>query len=42
MYLDFRFHYHATDSSQLYLTARILEVQGNQYVIEFIPALSRS
>ena len=40
MYPDFRFHYHVTDISQLYLPARIVDVQGDQYVIEFDPALS--
>lgn len=40
MYPDFRFHYHTTDNSQLYLPARIVDVQGDQYVIEFSPALS--
>lgn len=40
MYPDFRFHYHMTDNSQLYLPARIIDVQGDQYVIEFSPALS--
>ena len=40
MYPDFRFHYHVTKNSQLYLPARIVDVQGDQYVIEFNPALS--
>lgn len=40
MYPDFRFHYHVTDKSQLYLPARIVDVQGDQYVIEFSPELS--
>ena len=40
MYPDFRFHYHITDNSQLYLPARIVDVQGGHYVIEFSPALS--
>ena len=40
MYPDFRLHYHVTDKSQLYLPARIVDVQGDQYVIEFSPALS--
>ncbi|KAK4101832.1 hypothetical protein N658DRAFT_530591 [Parathielavia hyrcaniae] len=40
MYPDFRYHYHLTDNSELYLPARIVDVQGNQYVIEFSPALS--
>ncbi|PVH69867.1 hypothetical protein DL98DRAFT_661456 [Cadophora sp. DSE1049] len=40
MYPDFRFHYHVTDNSQLYLPARIVDVQGDQYVIEFSPELS--
>lgn len=40
MYPDFRFHYHVTDNSELYLPARIVDVQGDQYVIEFSPALS--
>ncbi|KAL5113147.1 hypothetical protein ACEQ8H_008989 [Pleosporales sp. CAS-2024a] len=30
MYPDFRFHYHVTDNSQLYLPARIVDVQGDQ------------
>ncbi|KID94662.1 hypothetical protein MAJ_09382, partial [Metarhizium majus ARSEF 297] len=40
MYPDFRLHYHVTDNSQLYLPARIVDVQGDQYVVEFSPALS--
>lgn len=40
MYPDFRFHYHVADDSHLYLPARIVDVQGDQYVIEFSPALS--
>ncbi|UKZ74035.1 hypothetical protein TrVFT333_001689 [Trichoderma virens FT-333] len=40
MYPDFRFHYHVTDNSQLYFPARIVDVQGDQYVVEFSPALS--
>jgi hypothetical protein len=40
MYPDFRFHYHMVDNSQLYLPARIVDVHGDQYVIEFSPALS--
>lgn len=40
MYPDFRFHYHILDNSTLYLPARIVDVQGDQYVIEFNPALS--
>ena len=40
MYPDFRFHYHDTNNSQLYLPARIVDVQGDQYVIEFSPAFS--
>ncbi|KAK3309277.1 uncharacterized protein B0T15DRAFT_566133 [Chaetomium strumarium] len=35
MYPDFRYHYHLTDNSELYLPARIVDVQGDQYVIEF-------
>ncbi|KAF3197218.1 hypothetical protein TWF679_003498 [Orbilia oligospora] len=40
MYPDFRFHYHTIDKSQLYLPARIVDVQGDQYRVEFNPALS--
>ena len=40
MYPDFRFHYHTIDKSQLYLPARIVDVQGDQYLVEFNPALS--
>lgn len=40
MYPDFRYHYHVTDNSQLYLPARIADVQGDQYVVEFSPAFS--
>lgn len=40
MYPDFRYHYHVTDNSELYLPARIVDVQSDQYVIEFSPALS--
>lgn len=37
MYPDFRLHYHEIDKSQLYLPARIVGVQGDNYVIEFSP-----
>ena len=37
MYPDFRYHYHVVDDSQLYLPARIVTVQGDQYTIEFSP-----
>ncbi|KAL0471131.1 hypothetical protein QR685DRAFT_544664 [Neurospora intermedia] len=40
MYPDFRYHYHVTDNSELYLPARIVDVQSDQYVIEFSPTLS--
>lgn len=40
MYPDFRFHYHDISDSQLYLPARIVDVQGDQYLIEFSPAFS--
>ncbi|KAH7630361.1 hypothetical protein B0T09DRAFT_321650 [Sordaria sp. MPI-SDFR-AT-0083] len=40
MYPDFRYHYHVTENSELYLPARIVDVQGDQYVVEFSPALS--
>ena len=40
MYPDFRYHYHITSNSQLYLPARIVDVHGDRYVIEFSPALS--
>jgi len=40
MYPDFRLHYHVTDSSQLYLPARIVDVLEDQYVIEFSPEFS--
>ncbi|KAK4107087.1 hypothetical protein N656DRAFT_793423 [Canariomyces notabilis] len=40
MYPDFRYHYHVPNNSELYLPARIVDVQGDQYVIEFSPALS--
>ncbi|KAL9628241.1 MAG: hypothetical protein Q9164_007350 [Protoblastenia rupestris] len=40
MYPDFRFHYHTIDTSHLYLPARIVDVQGDKYVIRFSPALS--
>ncbi|KAK4182396.1 hypothetical protein QBC35DRAFT_172930 [Podospora australis] len=40
MYPDFRYHYHVIDNSELYLPARIVDIQGDQYVIEFSPALS--
>ncbi|CAG9973398.1 unnamed protein product [Clonostachys byssicola] len=39
MYPDFRFHYHTAETSQLYLPARIVDVQGDQYVVEFSPAV---
>lgn len=37
MYPDFRYRYHAVDHSQLYLPARIIEVEGDQYMVEFSP-----
>ncbi|PFH56076.1 hypothetical protein XA68_17117 [Ophiocordyceps unilateralis] len=40
MYPDFRLHYHDIVDSQLYLPARIIHVQGDQYVVGFSPALS--
>ncbi|KAM3546782.1 hypothetical protein ARSEF1564_000358 [Beauveria bassiana] len=40
MYPDFRFHYHTAENSQLYLPARIVDVEGDQYVVEFSPAVS--
>lgn len=40
MYPDFRLHYHDISDSQLYLPARIIEVQSDQYVVEFSAALS--
>ncbi|PHH74477.1 hypothetical protein CDD80_3057 [Ophiocordyceps camponoti-rufipedis] len=40
MYPDFRLHYHDIADSQLHLPARIIDVQGDQYVVEFSPALS--
>lgn len=40
MYPDFRFHWHVIEPSEYYLPARIVDVQGDQYVIEFSPALS--
>ena len=40
MYPDFRLHYHTTDTSHLYLPARIVDVQGDKYVIRFSAALS--
>ncbi|TLD22370.1 hypothetical protein PspLS_07768 [Pyricularia sp. CBS 133598] len=36
----FPIHYHITDDSQLYFTTRIVNVQGDQYVVQFSPALS--
>ncbi|KAM5489909.1 hypothetical protein MaudMau93_002771 [Microsporum audouinii] len=39
MYPDFRLHYHDISDAQLYLPARIIEVQGDQYVVEFSAAL---
>lgn len=40
MYPDFRYHFHVIEHSQLYLPARIVDVQGDQYVIEFSPEFS--
>ncbi|PHH87963.1 hypothetical protein CDD83_8164 [Cordyceps sp. RAO-2017] len=40
MYPDFRLHYHDIADSQLFLPARIIDVQGDHYVVEFSPALS--
>uniref|UniRef100_A0A0B7K6E0 Fungal N-terminal domain-containing protein n=1 Tax=Bionectria ochroleuca TaxID=29856 RepID=A0A0B7K6E0_BIOOC len=39
MYPDFRFRYYKAEISQLYLPARIVDVQGDQYVVEFSPAV---
>lgn len=39
MYPDIRFHYHDINDSQLYLPARIVDVHGDQYVIDFSPAV---
>ncbi|KAL7807409.1 hypothetical protein V8C26DRAFT_414763 [Trichoderma gracile] len=40
VYPDFRYNYHDIDNSQLYLPARIINVKGDQYEVEFSPALS--
>lgn len=40
MYPDFLFHYHTAETSQLYLPARIVDVQGDQYVVDFSPTVS--
>ncbi|PHH62898.1 hypothetical protein CDD81_6616 [Ophiocordyceps australis] len=39
MYPDFRLYYHDIVDSQLHLPARIINVQGDHYVVEFSPAL---
>ena len=39
MYPDFRYRYHTIHDSQLYIPARIVDVQGDQYLIEFSPDL---
>ncbi|KAK4249142.1 hypothetical protein C7999DRAFT_39701 [Corynascus novoguineensis] len=40
IYPDFRYRYHLTSNLELYIPARIVDTQDDQYVIEFSPALS--
>ncbi|KJX93795.1 hypothetical protein TI39_contig4254g00001 [Zymoseptoria brevis] len=40
MYPDFRYHYHDIKDSQLYLPGRIVDVEGDQYAVEFSPAFT--
>ncbi|CAI2177195.1 17280_t:CDS:2 [Funneliformis geosporum] len=39
-YPDYLFRYHGLEESQLYLPARIMDVQDDQYLIKFSPAVS--
>ncbi|CAG8699714.1 13850_t:CDS:2, partial [Funneliformis mosseae] len=39
-YPDYLFRYHGLEESQLYLPARIIDVQDDQYIIKFSPAVS--
>ncbi|CAG8603071.1 9749_t:CDS:2 [Ambispora gerdemannii] len=39
VYPDYRFHYYGLEESQLYLPARIIDVQGDQYLVKFSPAV---
>ncbi|CAG8548649.1 12138_t:CDS:2 [Racocetra persica] len=38
VYPDYKYRYHSLEDSQLYLPARIIEVEGDQYLVEFSPA----
>ena len=38
-YPDYRFHYYSIDESQLFLPARIIDVQGDHYLVKFSPAV---
>ncbi|RIA98449.1 hypothetical protein C1645_798354 [Glomus cerebriforme] len=37
VYPDYRFHYYGLEESQLYLPARIIDIQGDQYLVKFSP-----
>ncbi|OAA53708.1 hypothetical protein ISF_08647 [Cordyceps fumosorosea ARSEF 2679] len=39
MYPDYLLRYHRMEESQLYIPARIAEVHGDQYLVEFSPAI---
>ncbi|CAH1760070.1 5884_t:CDS:2 [Entrophospora sp. SA101] len=38
IYPDYLYNYHSLEESQLYLPARIMDVQGDQYLVKFSPA----
>ncbi|KAI0143817.1 hypothetical protein GGR57DRAFT_518126 [Xylariaceae sp. FL1272] len=40
MYPDYRFHYHSIENSRLFLPARIIDVNNDQYTLEFSPAFT--
>ncbi|CAG8549079.1 12840_t:CDS:2 [Funneliformis caledonium] len=40
IYPDYLFRYHGLEESQLYLPARIIDVQDDQYLVKFSPAVS--
>ncbi|CAG8711418.1 178_t:CDS:2, partial [Cetraspora pellucida] len=39
VYPDYKYCYYSLEDSQLYLPARIIEVEGEQYLVEFNPAV---
>ncbi|CAG8815183.1 20106_t:CDS:1, partial [Racocetra fulgida] len=39
VYPDYDYRYYSLEESQLYLPARIIDVEGDQYHVEFSPAV---